>query len=183
MDGYNSIEKLYVQYSKRIYGSVFLIVKDRSLAEELVHDTFLQAMDKIDTVRDFSKIESWLLRIAINKTYNFLRARKKISAFPLAVAEEADDSNANDPVKFLTDEETCAEIRRAIGLLQPDMAALIILYYFDNMTFQEIASLLDIPSGTVKTRIYRARQTLKKFLLQNTREVRCDGKPVRQVYP
>ena len=170
------IEKLYLQHSQRVYRASFYIVRDPHLAEEIVHDTFVKAAMNLNTIQDLNKIEGWLCRIAANETYSVLRKLKKTQT--LLYSDLLNQNTENDPAISFTEQETHDEVRRALNKLEPDDLLLVTLYYYEEITFKDISDILDIPIGTVKSRMFRIKRKIQSSLRGEIR-----GKTLRQIYP
>ncbi|MBS3902120.1 MAG: RNA polymerase sigma factor [Dethiobacter sp.] len=156
------IEQLYLQFSKRIFQKVYYIVKDKYLAEEIVHDTFIKAALNLDSVRDFDKIEWWLSRIAANQAYYMLR-KTKLTELPIS-EEVKNDAVDEDLTSNIIKLETKHEIQQALSALPPDDLLLITLHYYDQLPLKDIANIFETPVGTIKSRLFRIRRKLQKTL-------------------
>ena len=142
------------------------MTKDTQLAQDIVHDTFvaLYFYKKDSDFDNMNKIKAWLIKTSINKTINFLKKRKKIVYLSPKSFARLEDNASFMPDTTLEKNETNLEIRKAIDYLAPELKSLIILYYFTEMPQAEIAETLEIPLGTVKSRLNKARTLLKKHL-------------------
>ncbi|MBS4032310.1 MAG: RNA polymerase sigma factor [Clostridiales bacterium] len=175
----NIIEKLYLLYSERVYRTSYYLVRDSRIAEDIVHDTFVKAALTLNSVRDFNKIESWLCRIAANETYTLLRKMKKVdvSAVARVITERLED---NPEASYLV-RETSEEVQNALNQLNPHDSLMVTLHYYEDVQLKEIAYIMNVPLGTVKSRLYRIRRKLLNLLRENGGTTH--GKPFRQMYP
>jgi RNA polymerase sigma-70 factor, ECF subfamily len=167
--------ELLRRYERPVFSLVFRMVRDRTVAEDLAQDTFIKVLNHIDKYRPEFKFSSWLFKIANNVAIDHLRRRQldTISmdgAAHAATAAEieatsfelADD--AESPLAELEARELGSAIERAIATLRPEYRACIMLRHVEGRSYEEIAATLDLPLGTVKTFIHRARHQLRALL-------------------
>jgi RNA polymerase sigma factor (sigma-70 family) len=154
-----------------IFHIVFKIVRDQEATADLVQETFMKAFSALATYRAEYKFSTWLYRIGANCAIDYLRKRKIKTLSLDAPAETVDgkieieiSDNSYNPERDLEEREKRISINEAIDSL-PDKYRLVIIYrHKDNKSYEEIAEVLNIPLGTVKARIFRARELLKKKL-------------------
>lgn len=172
--------ELLRRYERPVFSLVFRMVRDRTLAEDLAQDTFIKVLNHIDRYRPEFKFSSWLFKIANNVAIDHLRRRQldtvSIEGSPHAATAaevEATSIEIADPGESALDEMEAKElgsiIEHAIGQLRPEYRACILLRHVEGRSYEEIAATLDLPLGTVKTFIHRARHELRE-LLENARE-------------
>jgi RNA polymerase sigma-70 factor (ECF subfamily) len=151
------------------------MVRDRELAEDLAQDTFIKVLNHIDRYRPEFKLSSWLFKIANNVAIDHLRRRQldtiSIDGSPHAQTADAIEATSFDVVdqqESALDEMEARElgtaIERAITGLRPEYRSCIMLRHVEGRSYEEIAATLDLPLGTVKTYIHRARHELRKAL-------------------
>ena len=161
-------EALVRRFERPVYNLISRLVRDAAAAEDLTQDTFLKmfrALGQYDAAQRFS---SWLFRIAHNTAIDHLRHRRLLIASPPLDA----DGEPEDPVARLPDlrgdsPETAAVRRQIAGVLdsaiddlRPEYRAVVILRHQEDLDYDEIARVLDLPLGTVKTYLHRARKVL-----------------------
>lgn len=161
---------LYLTYYKKVFSTCLLILKNYALAEDATQEAFLKAYTKLHTLKEPNKFGAWVAAIASKQAINIYHQNKK----NLAIGEEQIienmqmlwDENADDfePCKKYLEKETNQEIRKAICLLSPVLNQMVILKYYWNLTDQEIADAVQVPLGTVKSSLHRARTILGKKL-------------------
>ena len=172
--------ELVRRYERPVFSLVYRMVRDRELAEDLTQDTFVKVLTHIEKYRPEFKFSSWLFKIANNVAIDHLRRRQldtvsmegsphatttdlaEATSFELATQDES-------PLQELEARELGSEIERAIAQLRPEYRACILLRHVEDKSYEEIAATLDLPLGTVKTYIHRARHELRK-LLEHVRE-------------
>jgi RNA polymerase sigma-70 factor (ECF subfamily) len=167
--------ELLRRYERPVLSLVFRMVHDRTIAEDLAQDTFIKVLNNIDRYRPEFKFSSWLFKIANNVAIDHLRKRQlntiSIDGSPHAgtAAEVAATSiELADPGESALDEmeakELGSSIERAIAQLRPEYRSCILLRHVEGRSYEEIAATLDLPLGTVKTFIHRARHQLRELL-------------------
>jgi RNA polymerase sigma-70 factor, ECF subfamily len=172
--------ELIKRYERPVFSLVFRMVRDRELAEDLTQDTFVKVLSHLDRYRTDFKFSSWLFKIANNVAIDHLRRRQldtvSIDGSPHAMtpdAVEASRFDISDASENALDEMQAKElgsaIEQAISGLRPEYRSCILLRHVEGRSYEEIASTLDLPLGTVKTYIHRARHELRRAL-EHTRE-------------
>lgn len=160
------LDQLIHQYGKRLYGLCLTLCADQYDAEDLYQDTWLkvlQYLDKYDPAREF---EPWITAICVNTYRDRLRRLKKSPLFHrFHSSEEKDKLLANAETPTTPD---YSPLYAAIDRLPNRLRLTVILYYFRQMDLQSTASALNIPVGTVKSRLNRARTMLKEVLQHET---------------
>jgi len=132
---------------------------DASLAEDLVQDTYAKALKNRSQLKDLTKLKSWLARILVNLHTDYCRAkRENIELKSQHLLDE------NDPLSLVSREESIQIVRYAISQLNDKQRKIISLIDIAEFSYVEVAEILDIPMGTVMSRINRARKRLKEHL-------------------
>ena len=149
------------RYSRPIHSMILRIIPCREDAEELTQDTFIKAFKKLDTYKGDCSFSTWLYRIAYNTAVSATRKRRM--TFPV-MDEKMMDNVPDDAVDaFLNneeDEEVMQKLERALELLNTEDRALITLYYTDEKSIIEIASILQLTPDNVKVKLYRVRKKI-----------------------
>jgi len=164
--------KLVSRYEKRVINYVYRITHRYEEAHDLAQDIFVKvylALDRYDPKYQFS---TWLFRIAQNSAIDALR-KKSIVEVPLARPTEDEPSGRDrefadagvSPYRALKNKQLSAAIDRAVEKLPADYRELIQLRHFAEMSYEEIASMKKLPLGTVKNKLFRARNLLKDALV------------------
>lgn len=151
------------------------MVRHRERAEDLTQETFVKALNALESYRPDYKFSSWIFKIANNTAIDHLR-RKELETLSIDGAPDADSADTaresalqlrdagESPLDELEARELGSAIERAIGQLRPEYRSCIILRHVEGYPYEEIAELLELPLGTVKTYIHRARNELKQVL-------------------
>jgi RNA polymerase sigma-70 factor (ECF subfamily) len=175
-----AFRELVRRYERPVFSLIFRMVRDRETAEDLAQDTFIKVLNNIDRYRPEFKLSSWLFKIANNVTIDHLRRRQlatvSLDGSPHAqTAAEAQatsldvESRGESALEAIESRELGTAIELAIGKLRHDYRSCIHLRHVDGRSYEEIAATLDLPLGTVKTYIHRARHELREAL-ENLRE-------------
>lgn len=138
-------------------------------AEDIVQEAFVKAWKSLTSFRHDSRFRTWLYRIVMNLCYNQLpRLRKDINALDQdSIHLELRDTNLDmDPVLRLEGKETLTFIQKQIKYLPDQYRIMLLLRYQQGCSYAEISEILDVPLGTVKTGIFRARERLKDAVYQ-----------------
>lgn len=163
--------KLVARHKQAVFHIVYKMVHNREEADDLVQETFMKAFASLATYREEFRFTTWLYRIAANAAIDSLR-KQKIEAMSLdepveteegTVGLEIADSSFN-PEEDALKKEKGVSILDAIASLPPKYREVIELVHLNEKPYDEIAAILKVPVGTVKARIFRARELLKKKL-------------------
>lgn len=167
--------ELVRRYERPVFSLIFRMVRDREVSEDLAQDTFIKVLNHIDKYRPEFKLSSWLFKIANNVAIDHLRKRQletvSIDGSPHALTAAEVEATSFDVVarqesalEEMEARELGASIDRAIQKLRPEYRACIMLRHVEGRSYEEIAATLDLPLGTVKTYIHRARHQLRDAL-------------------
>jgi RNA polymerase sigma-70 factor (ECF subfamily) len=167
--------ELIRRYERPIFALLFRMVRDRELAEDLAQETFIKALNAIESYRPEFKFSSWIFKIANNAAIDHLRRREldtlSLDGSPHAATPEAMQATAlqigarqESPLDAVEAKELGGAIEAAIGGLRPEYRSCILLRHVEGRAYEEIAEILDLPLGTVKTYIHRARNELRQAL-------------------
>lgn len=171
-DGFRELVR---RYERPVFSLIFRMVRDSASAEDLAQDTFIKVLNHIDKYRPEFKLSSWLFKIANNVAIDHLRRRQldtiSMSGSPHAGSEAeiaatsfeiaSGEESALDQMEA---RELGSTIEKAIGTLRPEYRSCIMLRHVEGRSYEEIAATLDLPLGTVKTYIHRARIQLREQL-------------------
>ena len=167
--------ELVRRYERPVFSLVYRMVRDRELAEDLAQETFVKALNAIESYRPEFKFSSWIFKIANNAAIDHLRRREldtlSLDGSPHAETPEAIEATAlqiGDRQETALEEvearELGGEIETAISRLRPEYRSCILLRHVEGRAYEEIAEILGLPLGTVKTYIHRARNELRLSL-------------------
>lgn len=169
---------LVEKYQDRIYSAILNYVFNPDDAIDISQDTFVKAYTKLHSFDSSSAFYTWLYRIAINTAIDFLRKRKSRPTDSLdddkyteIGFEPASKDSTVDPVKVTSRNEQAFAIRKAIGSLSEKLRSVIVLHDVEGLSQEEVADILKVPVGTVKSRVSRARAELRYLLQKELGEV------------
>jgi RNA polymerase sigma-70 factor (ECF subfamily) len=170
-----AFRELVRRYERPVFSLIFRMVRDRETSEDLAQETFIKVLNHIDRYRPEFKFSSWLFKIANNLTIDHLRKRQlktvSIDGSPhAATAAEVEastfdvEARGESALDEMQSRELGGAIEKAIAKLRPEYRACILLRHVEDRSYEEIAATLDLPLGTVKTYIHRARHELREAL-------------------
>jgi RNA polymerase sigma-70 factor, ECF subfamily len=162
---------LVVRYQRRVASQVARYVKRASDAEDVVQGVFIKAYLGINAFRGESAFYTWLYRIAKNSALNFVTRQRNVVVLEGDVFPEEGEGlgqlqggGHDDPEELLCGKQLSENVHRAMTALDPDLARALNLYAVEGKKYQEIADILGVPIGTVRTRIFRARNFIARKL-------------------
>ncbi|MEM9416068.1 MAG: sigma-70 family RNA polymerase sigma factor [Planctomycetota bacterium] len=172
----SALGTLLDRHQQRLFNVALRMVSNRDDAAEITQDAMLKICEHIDNFRSDAKITTWMTRIVMNLSISLLRKRKVRnhisleSSGPATNGEDAaaslrhvlDDSREPGPAQSVETTEMLEQLKNAIGRLDDDFRAVLVLRDIDQMDYQQIAETLDLKTGTVKSRLFRARLALRQ---------------------
>lgn len=163
----DAFASLVDEHQHYVYNLALRVVKDENEALDLTQETFVRAWTALPNFKGQSQFRTWLYRIVTNLCYNRLpNLRRSLNDLGDDVMEDIPESNFKTPAQEFESNETRKHLQRAIDELDANYKILITLRYQDELSYDEIASTLNLPLGTVKTGIFRAKEQLRKSLAQ-----------------
>ena len=144
---------LIKSYEKDLYKVAIAMTKNDDDALDCIQEAILQAYISIKDLRQDEYFKTWLIKILINKCNALLKKNKKILNLDVSIAE-------NDKVE----QSDRLELKDSINNLDSNLKIIVILYYYEDMSIKDISESLNIPQGTIKSRLSRARSKLKEML-------------------
>jgi RNA polymerase sigma-70 factor (ECF subfamily) len=167
--------ELLDRYQRPVFSIIFRMIRDREQAEDLAQETFVRVFNHIGRYDPRYKFSSWIFKIATNLTIDWIRRKelKTVSIDGSRNAVTSDEMEASaitivsedeNPEELLEAKELGEEIEQAIGKLRPEYRAAILLRHVEGREYQEIAEIMALPLGTVKTYIHRGRNELRDTL-------------------
>jgi RNA polymerase sigma-70 factor (ECF subfamily) len=171
----SAYRELVRRYERPVFSLVYRMVRDRETSEELAQEAFIKVLNHIDRYQPQFKFSSWLFKIANNIAIDHLR-RRHIETVSMDGSPHAGTASEVEATSFdvaasqesaldeLEARELGSAIERAIARLRPEYRSCIVLRHIEGRSYEEIAATLDLPLGTVKTYIHRARLELRDLL-------------------
>lgn len=161
---------LVQRYQDRIYPALLRITGCADDAMDVLQEAFLKAFQKLSHFQGESSFFTWVYRIAVNLALSHRRSsRRSVVARASAAGgdvarERSDDPDRTDPALPLERAELEAQVHEALAQLPPDFRVVVVLKDFDGLRYEEIASIINAPVGTVRSRLHRARLELRERL-------------------
>jgi RNA polymerase sigma-70 factor, ECF subfamily len=149
---------LMARHERRVYNLAYRMLGNSEEARDVTQDAFLSCFRNLSTFRGDSAFSTWLHRIAVNACYDSLRRRRESTSL---------DDRPVEPAPFPDHADQTAsaiDIQRALSSIPPDFRVVVVMHEVQDMPLEHIASVLDIPVGTVKSRLHRGRVALGRAL-------------------
>jgi len=159
----SALTPLYNQYAESALRTAFLITRSRAAAEDAVQDAFVQVIRNIGALRSPAAFRPWFYRIVINTAKRSARNSGRSISLEVGPLNQA-DLTALSPEEAALSLEQIQAVRVAIAQLNDMHREIITLKYYTQLSEEEIAGALSIPPGTVKSRLFRAREALQQLL-------------------
>ena len=172
-----AMERLILKYQNRIYNVILKICADPDDAAELTQETFVKVIENINNFQGRSGFYTWAFRIAVNLTLNYCQRNARLGFSSLdaeqekynnstnqALKELLSDDSAPDPAVLVQDRELCEIAVRSLMKLDDAQRVVVVLRDIEGMNYDQIAKVLDVELGTVKSRLSRARKKLRQIL-------------------
>lgn len=170
----NAFQAFIQEYQHLVAHMVFRMVSNAADREDLCQDVFLKAYQNLGRFRFESKVSTWIAKIAYNTCINHLHKKKALLYGDTPYADDSLDSISGDrlsPDVFTEGKDTAGRIQKEIGKMDVRYRTILTLYHLDGMSYAEIGKIMNLPEGTVKSYLFRARKNLKeKLLLQYQRD-------------
>ncbi len=173
----NATEQLILKYQDRIYNTILRMVANPDDAADLTQETFVKVIEKVDTFQGRSSFYTWLFRIAVNLTLSYCKRATKLTFRSLEAPDGESSDNARqmlkdylqhdgttDPAVLAANNELVKLIVRAMTKLDDSQRAVIVLRDIEGMNYMQIAEVLELEMGTVKSRLSRGRSNLKQIM-------------------
>jgi len=165
------------QNQDRLYNAMLRMVGDAEEATELTQETFTRGLEKIDTFRGEASAYTWLFRIGMNLAISEARKHKRRRTFSLEGGMRAEENQASTllsrmeqqrdpgPERSLEQRERAEQVVAAMGRLDSEFRAVLVMRDVEGFDYQQMADLLSLPLGTMKSRLFRARVALRDELM------------------
>lgn len=160
-----AFETLYRTYHPRLDRFVGLMTSHRTLVEEVLNDTMLVVWKRSDTYNGQSKVSTWIFAIAYRTALKALRQRDE----PVDALTDELASDDAGPEQRLSADQTRAALLRALDGLSAEQRSVLVLTYFHDLAYAEIARIVDCPVDTVKTRMFHGRRRLRALMCEEDR--------------
>lgn len=155
---------LYDRHRNLVYRTALAITGDTEVAADLLHDTFLRLYRFGHRIDPGRPIEPWLYRMTTNMAYTWVKRRGRWLQALRELAEKVARESTTTPAQQLERSEAWSEVRKALQRITPEKRVVVVLYYLNDLSISEIAEILELPTGTVKSRLHYGRQALREDL-------------------
>lgn len=169
----SAFDWLYSEYVGKLYRMAFFITGNQADSEDVVQETFVKCYLRKDSIRDEQAFEAWLYQILVRTAWRNQKSKKSDFSLDEITGEETEsamgqwiqsDSRAVQPLEEVLKEEESRRIAQAIRKLEWRQRTVVMLYYFNELSVEEIARITGSFAGTVKSRLFRARKNLRNML-------------------
>ena len=166
---YQAFDLLVLKYQSRLISTAFKFVKDVQIAEDVVQDSFIKAYKALESFREDSSFYTWIYRITVNTSKNFLVSKKRKSELLNSdLSEEAsyeiEPVETYSPEDFLQATQLKKVITETIDQLGEDTRTALTLRELDGLSYEQIAEVVNCPVGTVRSRIFRGREMIDEAI-------------------
>ncbi|MFP6649351.1 MAG: sigma-70 family RNA polymerase sigma factor [Pirellulaceae bacterium] len=154
-------------HQDRLYNSIVRVVGHPDQARDVVQDAFIQAIENFSSFDGKSQFFTWLYRIAFNRAMTMYRRQKDEVSLDVArekVGDETMATSQDQPENRVLNSELVAEVHQALGQLTAEHRAVMVLREIEGCEYEQIAEILDISIGTVRSRLHRARAEMRRLL-------------------
>jgi RNA polymerase sigma-70 factor (ECF subfamily) len=161
--------ELVRRYQDRLYNSVYRVLDNAEDAQDVVQEAFLSAYQNLDGFKGDALFFTWLYRIAFNTAISLRRKQRTLLSFDVAAngelaVEPLDESAASRPGRNLERAEDERRVQQALNRLSPEHRAVLVLKDMEGQKYEEMAAILRVPVGTIRSRLHRARAELRALL-------------------
>jgi RNA polymerase sigma-70 factor (ECF subfamily) len=173
----DALGAIYDRHRRLVYRTALAICNDPEAAADLLQDVFLRLHRFADRVDPERPLEPWLYRVTANQAYTWVKRHQRWS-HPLEEIAEWLSSGVKHSPQYITEQgDESQRIQVALAKLSLPQRVVVVMYYINDLSLHEIAEVLEIPEGTVKSRLHYGRQALKNHLGldgQNVREIQYE---------
>lgn len=166
-----AFEVLFKKYREQVARLVYSIAKDESIVDDIVQEVFLLVYRHLHKFRQHAAFKTWVYRITVNEALRQIGRLKRWQPLPEGEFEPSRlpstlvvFENGESPERVLIDGEQKRLVQRALDQIKPHHRMILVLYYLEDLSVHEIAQVLEIPEGSVKSRLFYARDSLRKVL-------------------
>jgi RNA polymerase sigma-70 factor, ECF subfamily len=168
-----ALGELYERHQALVYRTALAITRDEKTADDVLQDVFLRVYSYAGRIDPALPLEPWLYRVTVNQTYSLIaRARRLFQMLQVVFDRWVVAVPPQGAVEAAAEQrEARRELQRAIAALPNDHQVVVVLHYLEELSLEEIAQVLKVPEGTVKSRLHYARRKLRQVLESQERMV------------
>lgn len=158
---------LVEQYKNKVFNLVYRFTSDYAEAEDLSQEIFITVFQKISSFQQDASFSTWIYRVATNKCIDWHRKKKRKRFFSLfgdhrQIADV--EADAPSPSEVYLESEEQKMLHKAVGKLDEKYKMIVVMFYYQHLSYKQIAEVLNLPVRTIETRLYRAKKILKDKL-------------------
>lgn len=161
-----ALGELYERYKTSVYRTALAITRDERSAEDILQEAFLRVYTYAESIDETVSLGPWLYRVTVNLAYSWASRVKRWLYSLQDTLDRWASSTRWHPETIVEDREWRRSLQQAIDDLSPAHRVVIVLHYLEGLSLKEIAYVMDLPEGTVKSRLYYARENLRKAILE-----------------
>lgn len=159
-------------YQDKIYSLAYYVTKNHQDAEDVTQEVFLKLWRSMDSYREDASVQAWIMQIAKHACFDLLRKRKRTATESLYTEHDgeqverplADPDGQSNPAEAAAEQDLRQSVERALLALPPDHREVLTLRYINGLSYEQITQVLGQSEGTVKSRLFRAKKSLKNIL-------------------
>jgi RNA polymerase sigma-70 factor, ECF subfamily len=174
----NALGILYDRHKNMVFRTASMITGDHEAAADLLHDVFLRLHRFAGNIDPERPIEPWLYRITVNQAHTWLKRSRRFLRPLEEVTEWLVGTKRNPHLSSEHADEDWHHVQQALSALPMSQRIVVVLHYLNDLSLQEISEITNVPVGTVKSRLYYGRESLKKSLIGSQSErftdLQCD---------
>jgi len=161
----DALGQLFEQYHHQVFRTALAVTRNRETAEDILQEVFIKLFRYAERIDTTLSLGPWLYRVTVNLCYTYLSRQKRwLTALEDVIENIVAPPSRACPERKTEQSELQATIQQAIDLLSPNQKIVIVLHYLADLSLKEIASILQVPEGTVKSRLYYGRENLRRKL-------------------
>ncbi len=163
-DDLTALGVLFERYREQVFRTAYAIIHDTAAADDVLQDVFLKIYAYAQRIDERLPLMPWVYRVTVNLSYTWVTRHRKRWAPLEGMVERLISPLRSAPEQVAEANETYSQLQKAIETLPVNQQVVIILHYLNDLDIAQIADVLDLPAGTVKSRLYYARETLRRQL-------------------
>lgn len=168
---FEALGVLFDKYYPQVYRTAVSITRDNAVAEDVAQDCFLKLHQYANRIDTSLPLAPWLYRVTVNLSYTWISRRQKRRVSLEALVDQLMSPSWHAPDQMAEQGELQRQVRDAIGELPFNQRVVIVLHYLSGLSLEEIGEIVDCPVGTIKSRLYYARENLRRRLGESYRGV------------
>lgn len=161
---FEALGVLYDRHRQMVYRTALMITGDTQAADDLLQDVFLRLFRFAANFDLQRPLEPWLYRMTTNLSYDWVKRRRTLAGSLDDLADWLSSGGKNPPYESVEQQDQWAQVQGAISSLPLNQRVVVVLYYLNDLSIQDIAEILEVPVGTVKSRLHYGRRALKRKL-------------------